>query len=95
MTEGDSVVEDRGEEIPEGLRDLRYTDDPAVRRILVKGARRRLGMTPGQVVDLIFQNCYSEEEFDRTANDWHEAMENPMTKEELRDWAMRRRGLKR
>ena len=88
-------MEDSDEQIPKELRGLRYTDDPAMRRILVKGARRRLGMTLGEIVDLIFENCYAEEEFDRMANDWYEAMESPVSKEELRDWAMRRRGLKR
>ncbi|MEK6710764.1 MAG: hypothetical protein AABZ64_09305 [Nitrospinota bacterium] len=87
------------EGIPPDLEGLRYFDDPAIRRMVAKTAIRTKALTIGQFVDMVFDDCYSEQDFDERAQKWIEAINGvvdpPWGVNELKDWAMNRRGLRR
>lgn len=79
------------DDIPEDLKDLAYTNDPRFRRLLVRELQRRRGWTIGQIVDLIFEDCHTEADFEARAAEWREAIDPGWSVEELKEWAMKRR----
>lgn len=87
------------EEIPSELGGLRHFEDPATRRIAVKTAIRTGKLTVPQLVRMIFDNCYSEEDFAEEALKWidaiNEVVDPRWSTEELKDYGMKQRGLKR
>lgn len=54
---------EKGENLPKDLRNPAYTSDPEVRRLLVHELRRRLKKPLGEIVDVIFEDCYAEKDF--------------------------------
>ena len=56
-------------------------------------AQGRTGKSPGEAVDTIFEDCYAEEDFSALAVKWARAINPEWTSEELKTWAMKRRGL--